>query len=197
MKNKFADLLNYLKKIKAPNIEFILPGESKETILDFFSTEFSLDKKEVPEQIVELYTNFGGTKLEATSDFPKVHLFPIYMINSIEYSKLVISTQDSIYNFKKTQMFPLFSSGYGEHLTVKLEDIRKLGSMAPIYYTYSGNPNRQGYVLMYSSFEALINTITICYQKDLYFFEDNCVEEDFDGAWQLSKKNNSKAEYWN
>jgi hypothetical protein len=197
MKKEFQHLISQLTKSDAPNIKFIQGGISEENIFTFFEQEFKCEKNKLPSGLVELYSEFGGTLLSSPGDFPKVHLFPTYMLNSFDYIKIVISSQDMIYQFIDNRMFPMFSSGYGEHLTISLDELSKGEKNAPIYYVYSGDTDRQGYTIMYDNFSAMMDTIQNCFQKGYYFFDSNGhVKKQFKPAWTLSKKMNKKTEYW-
>lgn len=197
MKLDFSKLISFLESQEAPVLKTLLPGVIESDIRNFIGTQFNFKTNNIPQPLVELYMTCGGTQLISTGDFPKMHLFPIYMFNSFEYINIVIDTQDDIYNFRRKAMFPLFSSGYGEHLAISLNELNKGENSAPIYYTSAGDSSRQGYTIIYDNFHTMMETIRKCYLEKYYFFDRNQnSEEDFKNAWQLSKSMNKKAKFW-
>jgi hypothetical protein len=98
----------------------------------------------------------------------------------------------SINLLSRPDLFPIVISLTGEYLFCKISKTGKCGKIqlyAPSLLVTDCSD-------VYDSFEMFVSTVLTCYEKHIYFFENNIFRSDYEAEQQLSKALNKKSRYW-
>jgi hypothetical protein len=158
---KLKQIEGYLNNIKAPVLKHLLP-EVEAIDLETIAKQF-LNEDHIPDGIAVLYKWHGGTDVSNQVPPENFYLFPNYFLKTIDHIRL--QYEENKLQIIENEMFPIFSSGLGEYLTIDL----KCGENSKIYCLQSWNPDADTYTTIYDSFEIMLDTIIACYKDNAYF----------------------------
>lgn len=189
-------LLNVLIEKESPLVPRLKEGIERDYINDIIKQ----DELIFPE---ELYTYYGwrnGFSIgpDEFISMATVTLFTLGNPIPIETSLEEYFEYSFINGYWDKKYFPLFESGIGDYYLIDLDPDSPNYKM--IMFFSPATPYFQGVISFSDSFQKLIYTITECYERKYYFFEEfegNRVFGATRGAsFELWKQNNPKSEYW-
>lgn len=187
LKNALNQLAGALTKAGSPLMGFLQPGLGKQQVTDLVK---GYDLR-LPDAVYELYAWRNGIKKGV--DGPKeISLFNL---------GIFFPLQDSIvtYEVRKKgwpgQMFPLFASGIGEVFLISCDEQDAHGR---IYYDAPSDPEFEGVISIFDSLEALILSVTECYNEGAYYFTDESpyLQIDDGKEKEICTAHNPVSEYW-
>jgi hypothetical protein len=195
MKELLSKIETEMRSKKMQAVTFLLDPIDESILNDFIRNNY---KASLPLDgiLTEIYQWHNGCKINNTDPVEKFYIFPTYYINSIEDIQNIIDNDD-FFEFKKNYYMPFFSSGHGEYLVVKINEVIDFSENAPVYCLSTSNPELEICEKIYDSVFSMFDTILKLYQKNLIFIdEDNLMDCDFLGCLEISKKMNPNSEYW-
>ncbi|MBC8046263.1 MAG: hypothetical protein H7Y00_05665 [Fimbriimonadaceae bacterium] len=124
-------------------------------------------------------------------------LFPGYIFQSINDILTTFHHGDDVFKFIDSKMFPFFTSGHSDYLTLNLHEVLERNLMASVYYISAGDTNFRGFVKIYENFNQMLITVIDCYVKGYYFLDDDGIlDDDSIEVANLSFANNPLSPYW-
>lgn len=163
-------------------------GVSEQDIKAFFS-----DLPLAPtDELIDLYKWKNGVKY---GDFTisESLLFSLGTLLSLEEGIKSYKTAmtNNIWN---ENFFPISSNGAGDFILIDLqkdsETFKQLFLGSPVLLL-SEFPET-----VYDSLESLFESVLLCYKKEIYFFDDEGFQSNWDAEFQLCRVLNPKSDYW-
>ncbi|WP_320052037.1 SMI1/KNR4 family protein [uncultured Acetobacteroides sp.] len=185
IEKKLTQIEEGLKKMKAPVLGYFNAGIDIIKLEKVVKDHLNIEK--VDDEIVSLYKWHDGTSVNDETSIKYFYFFSSFYLNSIEDVNFLY--EHNLFQFIENKMFPLCSSGDGDHLAYEF-------GTKKIYCIQPWNPDFDTYVSIYDSLDSMLDTILHCYKKGLYYISENGLEMDFDGVWEVSQKRNPKSAFW-
>jgi hypothetical protein len=192
MNTQLAAIKEQLQNIKAPVIQYLNDKASQNDIESFWR-DFYPDIP-IPQDFIDIYSWHNGTAVRTDIPAFNFYLFPGFYLNSLAEVRRIYAHK--IYDFEKKKMFPLFSSGMGEHLVIDIASYLTDSEGTLVMEVQSWDPLVKTFETKYDSLNNLLDTIIECYKKGAYFVIDGELDSDTDKKWEISKEMNPKSAYW-
>jgi hypothetical protein len=192
LKEKFLNLIEEIKRINHPVIKF-LNNPIGEKVLTNFNREFPVFRS-LDSELFDIFYIHNGTNLGMTDNVDQLHLVSNYFFNSIENIKEILESGD--YNLLSRGHFPLFSSGFGEYLTLNIAEMSSGLINSKVYLVQSYDPTIEEIISIYDNLYSLFETGIQCYKTGVISKENDEINIDIDREYEISGELNPNSDFW-
>jgi hypothetical protein len=182
---KLIELEQILIGFKPSPIDYLQNGIEENEIRESFN---SINFTKLPDDLIDFYKWKNGTCFK---DIPTGKLN--FGINGVFISLndcLDMYVHNLSENLYTATFFPIFSDD------THLINLDKNSSSFGGIFIYSPSLLINEPTLCFDSLYTMIETLLVCFQSKIFWYEDGIFEYDVIEAWNISAKLNPKSEYW-
>jgi cell wall assembly regulator SMI1 len=191
LETTFTIITEHLVAGKSPLVKLFQPG------LDTNEVDSKVKGLNIilPKEVYTLYKWHNGIEESELYTYAQSWLFPLGLFSSIERSIGGYNYYAGKDGYWKESMFMLFETGAGDMYLIDCDSSSK--TYKQIFKHDYSTANFDVIITMFDSLETMFLCIAECYQKKIYYFDDEGnLESDDDKESQIMKRNNPNSRFW-
>lgn len=203
LNNVLKDFEQILVAKQIPAHNFLSRGADIISINNFFKKQYGLDASMFNLKQLFLWHNGVEDNIKEGSSQEKINMdntsiIPDYTLLSIEQIVFIINNRDinAVFKFKENRLLPIMNCYNGEFLAINLDEYIQSPEKASIYYCQVWDGESNMYESMYDNLSLMFKTYIELYKKNIFFYQNNELDMDFDKYYEISGQLNPNAQYW-
>ncbi len=187
LEDAIITIYNYLFKLKRPLIRLLNNGLDRNRIIE----KTKAFPFKLPEELIELYGIYNGTRIPENSVLDDLHFFPGFYFLSIEDAMIHYNVFKSDNRWQQN-WFPIFANGGGDFYAVACQNANvEKGQIVGFILGEEKHP------VEYSSVTSMMSTIAECFERGVFFqtFE-GYLETDDMFQIRIAQKYNPNISIW-